>query len=544
MLTTYNILTTLFYVRSTFIRESWNKVNNCHTSSFSAVVANIVTIYVANNIVKEDLHKSVHQKLLKEVTAYFTTGSCRHQKETAFVCVNPTMLDPTTHLWCVHHTLSPFDSFLPLSREELNLSENGSVVRSCQKILKSLTAAYRRRMETVNIFFHLEDALEFCLNDNNEKCDVIDSSNLADHVGLANLISVCSKRLIDNSESLLFTESLTWKTLAPSVLQYVEEALFSPLSMIPTIYGLRLADHVELGESTPVNLGRMLVPSANLVWQKAPTYQHIVLCPSPVLDRCLNRLASKCFTLPQQKGKSEERCGMMCYSPLTFNYVMDSITQRVGGNKWLKNAQQQANIPLVFNLSQKTTNAWKNGRTVLKLSAEIEFKTPAEKIFLTTFNRIRSTLGAPALRLVLAPHSTPQNLLTGFSSLLSGLCGPDTHFVDNLHLQMKKTKKDEIERVTYSFLLSPDHGLGETHFGIIVDMATETPIIFIESLRTLRTEKFSLPYPFLFKGPSPNDASEEIGEMKVDSCVEFEEQYVIKIMIKCETTISGNCTNI
>ena len=28
--------------------------------------------------------------------------------------------------------------------------------------------------------------------------------------------------------------------------------------------------------------------------------------------------------------------------------------------------------------------------------------------------------------------------------------------------------------------------------------------------------------------------------MKVDSCVESEEQYVIKITIKCETNISGN----
>ena len=494
-----SVTTLLLYSRSIFIWECWDKVNNSHTSSFSEVVANIVAIYIGTNIVKEELHETVNQKLLDEVKAYFTTGSCRHRKETNFVCINPTLLDPTTQLWRVHHTSSPFDSFFPLSREQLELSECGSVVRSCQKILKSLTAAYRRRMDTVNIFIHLEDALEFCLKENNEKFDVIDSSNLADHVGLANLINVCSKRLADNSESLLLTESLTWISLAPSVLQYVEESLCSPLTMIPTVYGLRLADHVELGESFPTNLARLLVPAANLVWQKAPAYQHIVLSPSPVLDRCLDRLSSRCFKLPQQKMKSEERCGMICYSPLTYNYVVDAITRRVGGSKWLKDAQN-ANIPQIFNLFQKTTNAWKNGLGVLKMTAEIEFKTPAQMACLAMLNANRSDIRTPALRLILAPHTAPQNFLNGFSALQAGLCGPESHFIDNLHFEIKKTKKDDIEKVAVSFLLVPDHGLGETHFGLVVDVLTGIPVAFIESLKSLRTEKFSPPYPFLLEG--------------------------------------------
>ncbi len=37
-----------------------------------------------------------------EVRRFFATGNCRLQSETKVVCVNPTMLDPTTLRWEVH----------------------------------------------------------------------------------------------------------------------------------------------------------------------------------------------------------------------------------------------------------------------------------------------------------------------------------------------------------------------------------------------------------------------------------------------------------
>jgi 2-polyprenyl-3-methyl-5-hydroxy-6-metoxy-1,4-benzoquinol methylase len=41
----------------------------------------------------------------------------------------------------------------------------------------------------------LEDALEFCYSENVNKFDVIDCSNMADHVGLVNLILACIGKL-------------------------------------------------------------------------------------------------------------------------------------------------------------------------------------------------------------------------------------------------------------------------------------------------------------------------------------------------------------
>ena len=72
---------------------------------------------------------------------------------------------------------------------------------------------------------------------------------------------------------------------------------------------------------------------------------------------------------------------------------------------------------------------------------------------------------------------------------------------------------------------------------MVVDISTGTPVAFIESLKSLRTEKFSLPYPFLLKVSQP-----KVEEMKVDSCVESEEQYVIKITVNTFIALPFHCS--
>jgi hypothetical protein len=63
--------------------------------------------------------------------------------------------------------------------------------------------------------------------------------------------------------------------------------------MIPTIYGLKLNEHVELGSRCPPSL-HFAIP-ANLSWQKAIPFQNIVMSPSSSLKDFLNKLAQKCF---------------------------------------------------------------------------------------------------------------------------------------------------------------------------------------------------------------------------------------------------------
>ena len=63
----------------------------------------------------------------------------------------------------------------------------------------------------------------------------------------------------------------------------------------------------------------------------------------------------------------------------------------------------------------------------------------------------------------------------------SGLI-PNIHFIDNVRLELKKTFDDEIESVSISFLLVPNHGLEETHFLYVIDLSTRMLIFVIESI--------------------------------------------------------------
>jgi hypothetical protein len=137
------------------------------------------------------LGDATRKKVHEEAMLFFSKGSCRLRNgnsNDAFI--NPTMmLDPTTPHWNVAPKLSPFDSFLPLTEEELDMSEGEILIRSCQKILTTQITGYRSRLETVKIVFHLEDPMKFFYSDTtNLTFDVIDCSSLSDTVGLLNLI--------------------------------------------------------------------------------------------------------------------------------------------------------------------------------------------------------------------------------------------------------------------------------------------------------------------------------------------------------------------
>ena len=198
----------------------------------------------------QNLQERVKEKIHDEVRNYYKTGSCASLQNETRGFLNPTMLHPTSRKWKVSFALCPFHGYLPLVKEEqLDTSVSpGILTRSCHQILKTLVSSYRKKMDVVQLFVHLEDSLEFCYRQK-IKFDVIDSSYLSDVVGLANIVNACSKILSDHPEAKFFTNTTNWTNLAPTIEEYVEKSLCSPLSLIPTYYGLRLLDHVELGAS-------------------------------------------------------------------------------------------------------------------------------------------------------------------------------------------------------------------------------------------------------------------------------------------------------
>ena len=70
----------------------------------------------------------------------------------------------------------------------------------------------------------------------------------------------------------------------------------------------------------------------------------------------------------------------MCYTPLTFNYIVNNMIRRVGGDHWLTESPD-LKIPQVFSLAKRTAEAWKNGEVVSKLSFDFHFTPAVETAF-------------------------------------------------------------------------------------------------------------------------------------------------------------------
>ena len=272
----------------------------------------------------------------EEICQYFKRGNCRLQSGTEAVSVNTTMLNPTSLKWELDPALCPFDGYLPMSCTELDTSFQETIlIRSCQTILKNLISSYQRRQKSVQVYFHLQDALEYCYTETVTKFDVVECSFLADYIGLCNLIPACSGVLADHAEAILCTETQHWTDYDFSLQNYVEESLCCPLSIIPTMYGLRLADHITLGPSL-LNFDRK---SRKFFWKEVPPFENVALSPSPVLSRSLNQLAKKCFALqqPLEIRNSIKNClPAPWYSPLTFSYIFGSMKLRLGGENWFQ----------------------------------------------------------------------------------------------------------------------------------------------------------------------------------------------------------------
>ena len=543
--------------RASFIATSWSRRNRRNVS-FSETAEEMAN-HIANNIgiAGDALDSSVKRKIHKEALMYMNKGNCQLRDE-IHVCVNPTLLHPITHRWHVHYMLSPYDGFLPFSREkELNvLVKSQILIRSCQNILKNIALSYRRRMESVKVFFYLEDALESCYTvEKHVKFVAIDCSNLADYVGLANLINACRLRLADHPEAVVLTETIIWKMSATTMLDYVEKALCCPLSMIPTIYGLRLVTHVQLGASRPPHLKNTLNQPYDIYWKIATPFTNVILYPSPVLTHCLEELTRKCYEM--QHDLNSEEMDHQFLTPLTLHYIISSISQRARSDRWIYRDDCRLGnlkLPSVFYLSKRTIQSWEDGHPVLKLTADIRFNdyTSAnliEKLMASTL------VGTPLLRLILIPYDIlddNEEFLNNINKINiavpSGLI-PDVHFIDNLQLEMKKTPDDEIESVSISFLLEADHGLEETHFGYIIDLRTwalKPPIFILQPINTLQVEKFQLPYPFAAKTDLVASTETSESELLVaGSCVETEDQYTVKIKIVCSgKNVSGKFVRI
>jgi hypothetical protein len=295
--------------------------------------------------------------------------------------------------------------------------------------------------------------------------------------------------------------------------------------MIPTIYGLRLKSRIELGLPEYVDLRCPTSLPVEVCWQKAPPFRNVVMSASPALSEFLDQLANVCFDakfplritgVPPGAG-----CGMLLYTPQTFSYVVNSMIQRLGGDHWLKNDVRPAEMNPNFQLARRTLEAWKNGQKILKLSANMPTASCAKMASLSEI---------PSIRLILLPKAKQGNC--------SDFSGPGVHFIDNFQLKLENFSTG-FQDVSISFLLIPNHGLEKTHRAILVDILDGSEFVVFESFESVQVEDWSIPYPFIPSKIQLEVPAPEEFHIKVESCVESEDQFHLKIKVISPENAAG-----
>lgn len=530
----------------------------------------------------ESCPELLKKKLSNEFKDYFETGSCNSTKLLKHAAINPTLLEPKTLRWRIDGSSCPFDGYFPLSLRELETTyKEGFATRFCQKKLKSFVTAFRQlKKGSVKFHFNLDEDLYFCNFGTSEKFDVIDCSSLADDLGLANLISSSNQRLRFCLNALLLTESILWCDFASSVAQYVEESLCAPLSMIPTLYGVRLAEHHQI-EST-IKKDKEALPII-LSWHKAPRFENVPLGCSPALERCLKKLEKKCFFMEGSSSSwlNKKICPLNKFlTPLTLDCVATHLAEQAGkqeGNCRKKFFQSE--LPDQFSLAQTTLDAWANRRPIVVVTGGQLFSPVLSRLF----NEQKLMLQGPMLRLVLAPFNlyversmkmrqsaglpnnfTPKmeddlrksaGLPSSFSFEPSQMAGsdfgdrsinwaaelPQVHYIDNFFLNFDKNEDGSFCSVRVAFLLPKEQDFVKTHCAALVEIASGTQMLFVGMFKDLRqidmddprltARRFSPPSEEIHRGP----------HMRAVNCQESENEFIVDISIHTKDDPKGKC---
>jgi len=254
----------------------------------------------------------------QEVFSYFQTG-CTSQIHTDTE-LNPTLVRPFEHKWKVYYGSCPYDGYIPINR---NLFEKfKSIAKSCKEILRLWVTHFQRYSPKITVTFWGGDALELCRVGlpRDLLFDVVDTSNLSDHVGLLNILVCCARRLKKPGESQLITSTMLWRSAGlTSLEEYLKSSLGIQRNTYPTILGLHLAEDLNLGKSDILSIKKNQRIEERFVWVKTALERSpINLVRSPDILDALKSMADRCFNLPCHGSRRLQLCGATLSSPLTF----------------------------------------------------------------------------------------------------------------------------------------------------------------------------------------------------------------------------------
>ena len=387
---------------------------------------------------------------IEEMKYFMEKGNCQPPVE-KIVCLNPTFVTLKTEpRKNTAPFRSPYQGYFPVLFEEeltfksnLNIGTNlsqMSLYSYCKTKLQSLVSKLRFHQNRITFHFHFDDIFELCLGNvkMQNKFHVIHCSWEFARCGLANILPLANLCLQSESpESMLLIEERlldVWKIpIDVSIKDWIQNSACCPFSLIPTLYGVRLVDHVKLGSPVCGQLHDHLTlrPMQQMKWIKVhPNYSsNIKMDVSSPLKEAIGKLASMRYARTPDEL-------------LTFYVILQSLLDRC---KWVQNgstllpAFQTENVHLSRLLTWRTEQAWLNGEPVLEYSVTDIMRNRGLKVYQEQYPSFTH------IQLFLAPFHITKIKITDTGEILN----PDYHWINLFRLPNNEVHIFHLTRILF-----------------------------------------------------------------------------------------------
>jgi hypothetical protein len=369
-----------------------------------------------------------------------------------------------------------------------------------------------------------------------DRFNIIHSFDTAERIGLGNLLPAVSHLLDhDDVNAVVVTETPSkLRPQLPTIVQFVEASLSCPISMIPTIYGLRLVNHLDLGSPVPIKFhDHRSIGSIKLQWSKAPPFSHnIKLGFSVELIRAIYLLGKSCF-IRSFNPNADSFKNPLPYSPLTFFKIVHSMVER---HAWIRNYIMSHEggspfnpvlAPPLYHLVWKTYKALLMHKPVLVYTASRSF--PVHQL-------VSKRMQENPVQLLLVPGDHFKRHETKLGKVLCPSFFENVHCIDDLREFAKEASflamtMEEFKMAPFSLLLAKDHGLDKSTKLCIVDIKTSSMVFSLEFFTHFSYTEFKLPSKSESKPKAPEVKAPKKG-LVVLCCLEFADRYEMDLVVR------------
>jgi len=426
---------------------------------------------------------------------------------------------------------TPFDAYFPMAMEDrMDFHRECSAFFYCLDQLKKMVVDFRSRKENISFTFSTGPFYSLVCEDN---FNIIHTFDTAERVGLANVLPAVNRLLVQNDVNAVVVTEIPSKRRPQlhTIANFVEASLHCPISMIPTMYGLRFVNHLDLGIPVPVKFhDHCSVGSIKLQWSRAPSFSpNIKMGFSVEIIRAIYHLAKSCF-IPSFYPDTFET--PLPYTPLTFFNILRSLVER---HVWIRDFMTSHEsgspfnpvlVPPFYRLAWKTFKDLLMNKPVLIYTASRSF--PVQLILK------RMQQNPVQLLLVGGDHFKRHDTKPG--KVLPPAFFVNANCVDDVRRAVKEPQytamtMDEWKVPQFSLLLAKDHGLDKSAKLCIVDIKTSTMVFSLDFFAHFSYMDSTPPSAELSKPKVPEVKAPKKG-LVVLCCLELADRYEMDLVVR------------